>query len=238
MPVYNTEKYVADAIKSVLNQTFRDFELIIINDASPDNSDRVIKQFRDKRIRYFKHKTNNGKCHANNFGIKKARGKYIQIFDSDDIMVNYKLDVQSQILDSGTKLGLVYGNAYKMDAKGNIYAPWNVPFPKKESITDKFNFNKFNLAKLRKRLFIQASTTLFTKKAVKNAGGFDEDLVIAEDWDMWLRIAEKFRVYYLPVPLILYRIHKGSLYQTAKRKGLVKYYNDLVMKKMRERMKR
>ncbi len=236
MPVYNSEKYVAEAIQSVLNQTSRDFELIIVNDASPDNSDKIIKKFKDKRIRYFKHKTNKGKCHSNNFGIKKARGKYLMIFDSDDIMINYKIEVLAKALDLNPGAGLVYSDAWVMNEKGRITGPYSVPLASPRKITGSFRDNKYNAGKMLQRDYIPQGSTMFTKKAIRNVGLFDEEIRVGEDWDMWLRIAEKFKAFYVPVPTYLYRQRKGGLIGTAKRKGLKGYYKKIMLKKRRERL--
>jgi len=87
MSAYNAERYVGEAIKSVLNQTLKNFELIIINDNSKDGTKKEIKKFKDKRIKYFEHSYNKGKSHAVNFAFKITNGKYVCIFDADDIMV-------------------------------------------------------------------------------------------------------------------------------------------------------
>jgi glycosyltransferase involved in cell wall biosynthesis len=240
MPVYNAEKYIEEAIKSVLSQTFRDFELIIVNDASPDNSERIIKGFKDKRIRYFKHKTNKGKCRANNFGMKKAKGKYWQIFDADDLMANYKLAVQKQILDANPKAGLVYGHVLKIDEKGRLIGPWNIPFKRKgtpkHTIMQGFIEKKFDIRKMRMRCCINTSNTLFRKEVIKKVGFFDENLKVAEDWDYFLRTAEKFRIVFYPAVFSLYRIHKKGLYQIAQKKKTAGKYKKIVIEKMKKRL--
>jgi glycosyltransferase involved in cell wall biosynthesis len=238
MPAYNSEKYVAEAIQSILSQTFRDFELIIVNDASPDSSDKIIKKFKDKRIRYFRRKYNKGKCHSNNFGIKKARGKYLMIFDSDDIMVKCKIEVLSRILDENPDAGLVYSDALVCDEEGKILGPYSVPLPKKIRMSGKFKDNKFSLKKMLDRDYIPQGSTMFTKKAIKKVGLFDEEFKIAEDWDMWLRISEKFRVVYAPIPTYIYRRRTGSLIHTPERLKLKKKYKKLVLEKRKKRLAR
>ena len=95
IPVYNTEKYIADTIISCLNQTYTNFELIIVNDGSTDNVESVIERFDDPRIRYFKIK-NSGSCNARNFGLKQIRGKLIQFLDSDDVLDVHKIETQME----------------------------------------------------------------------------------------------------------------------------------------------
>lgn len=238
MPVYNAEKYVADSIKSVLNQTFNDFELIIINDGSTDKSEKIIKQFDDSRIKYFRFNKNKGKCAAVNFCIKKSKGKYLQFFDADDIMLNHKLDLQVQILDSDSTIGLIYSDAWKMSEYGKIIGPYVVPSSTNKKITDSFVYNKFDYEKLKQINYIPACSTMFTKKAVNKAGLFDKRLKAAEDWDMWLRIAEKFKVFYLHVPVYCYRYYGQSLSRRLRKNNEFEQYDNLVREKIRQRQKK
>lgn len=238
MSAYNAERFVAEAIESVLNQTMHNFELIVINDNSKDKTGKIAKSFKDKRIRYFEHKHNKGKSHSVNFAFKKTRGKYACVFDADDVMVNYKLEVSSKVLDKYPEVGLVYGDAWAIDETSEIIGPLSFPSRAKRDIDDQFSDLKFSMAKLRKGAIFSQGSTMFRMDAIRKAGNLDEKLKVAEDWDLWLRIAEKYRFFYLPVPIYLYRVNPQGLFSQAvkgKRHSAAKQY---VLRKMRERQKR
>ncbi len=106
IPTYNRANLVSRAIKSVLNQTYQDFEIIVVDDCSEDNTEEIVKSFNDSRIRYIKHKKNKGGSAARNTGIKRARGKYIAFLDDDDEWLPSKLEKQIMLFE---KLSKHYG---------------------------------------------------------------------------------------------------------------------------------
>ena len=99
MCVYNGSKYISESIKSALNQSFKNFELIIINDGSTDTTEKIVKSFNDRRIRYYYQK-NQGAAASRNYGIKNSRGQYIAILDSDDICLPERLEKQYYFLEN------------------------------------------------------------------------------------------------------------------------------------------
>ena len=101
MPVYNAGRYLSQAVQSILEQTYKDFELIIINDGSTDNSKTVIESFNDNRIRYFENEKNSGIVYSRNKGLKLAKGEYIGMFDADDIAYPEKFEKQIIIAGVG-----------------------------------------------------------------------------------------------------------------------------------------
>jgi glycosyltransferase involved in cell wall biosynthesis len=233
MAAYNVERFVAEAIESVLAQTMKNFELII--DASNDKTGAVIKGYKDQRIRYFEHRQNKGKIHAVNFAFKKARGKYACIFDADDIMVNYKLAVSAKILDRHPECGLVYGDAWIIDEASEIIGPLSFPSRAERNIDDAFPDMSFSIAKLMKGAVFGQGSTLFRMEAIRKVGGLDEKLRVAEDWDLWLRIAEKYKFYYEPVPMYFYRINPQGLFSQALRENNHEKSKQYVIQKMAER---
>jgi len=238
MSAYNAERYIGEAIKSVLDQTLKNFELIIINDNSKDGTKKEIKKFKDKRIKYFEHSYNKGKSHAVNFAFKITKGKYVCIFDADDIMVNYKLEVCSKILDKNPDIGLVYGDAWVIDEESEITGPLFFPSRKKRNIDDPFPDLKFSITKLKKGAVFSQGSTLFRMEAIRKVGGLDEKLMVAEDWDLWIRIAEKYKFYYEPVPMYLYRVNPKGLFSQALKAKTHKSAKQYVIKKMLEREKK
>ena len=240
MPVYNSEKHLLKAMNSVLNQTFDDFELIVVNDGSTDSTEKIVKRLlaHDKRIKYICNKINRGKSHSNNIGIRNAKGEYIQIFDSDDIMINYKLEIQSKILDKYDKVGLVVSDAFFGDDKGRITTYWSIEFSgkKKKRRTEQI-LPDSSLKLLQKTHIFPPCGSLYRKALLEQIGDFDERLTMAEDWDMHLRLSEVTKVYYLPLPAYIYRVRQDSLFHSIEKKGKKKFYDDIVREKMRERKK-
>jgi glycosyltransferase involved in cell wall biosynthesis len=117
MPVFNGERFIADSIMSILNQTFNDFELIIVDDCSTDNTVSIIKEIKDGRIRYVRNFANSGPAISRNVGNSMARGKYIAVIDADDIALPHRLASQFHYLESHPKIGLSgsFGEAISAD---------------------------------------------------------------------------------------------------------------------------
>lgn len=115
MPVYNTEEYVERAINSILGQTEKDFELIIVDDCSTDSSWNVVSKFVDSRIKLFRNDHNIGVAATRNYAIKQSSGKYIAIMDSDDLAPKYRLEREIKYLDENPKMVAVIGNACRID---------------------------------------------------------------------------------------------------------------------------
>lgn len=119
MPAYNAEKFINEAIKSILNQTFTDFEFIIINDGSTDNTEAIILSYTDPRIRYIKNETNLKLIKTLNKGIELAKGKYIIRMDADDISIDKRLELQYQFMENNPKIGASSGLVYSMSEDGS-----------------------------------------------------------------------------------------------------------------------
>jgi glycosyltransferase involved in cell wall biosynthesis len=122
MPAHNCEKYIKVAIESILNQTYKDFELIIINDCSTDNTLKIIQRYKktDKRIQIINNKSNLGSATSRNKGIAKAKGKYIAIQDSDDVSLFERLELEYSFLEKNKDIFLIGGDALKIDETGQI----------------------------------------------------------------------------------------------------------------------
>lgn len=120
MPSYNKEEYIASSIESVINQTFQDFELIIIDDASNDRSVEIIQRYHDKRIRFYQNDKNIGIAQNRNRAIDLAKGSYIALLDADDISTNIRLEKEVEYLDSHPDIAVVFGEFQEIDEKDNI----------------------------------------------------------------------------------------------------------------------
>ena len=138
MPSYNTEKYIADSIESVLNQTYKNWELIIVDDCSTDGTDEIVRRFKDKRIKYIKNKRNYGAAVSRNKALKVAKGKWIAFLDSDDLWNRRKLELQVGFMISNDYL-FSYTNYEEIDMNGNKTGV-KVTGPKRITKRSMFNY--------------------------------------------------------------------------------------------------
>jgi len=195
IPVYNKEKYIIECMESVLSQTYKDYEIVVINDGSTDNTENLL-QFYKSVIRYF-YQENKGVAEARNLGILNARGEYISFLDSDDVWLPSKLEKELGLIERDKEIGLVYSNGYIINEKGkkcNInFFQINTPY------------RKMVLNKLFKNDFIPTSSVLVRKECFQKVGLFNSSLSSAEDYDMWMRISYLYKIDYVDFPLIKYR---------------------------------
>ena len=206
IPAYNHERYVGEAIRSVLDQTFSDFELIIINDGSTDNTESEILKFKDDRIRYYSQE-NRGLSATLNRGIGLARGEYFDFLPSDDAFYPEKLEVQLRVFEGNPELGVVFSYPQLVDVEGREIkddpaALWPiVPYETKEEI----------FPALFERNFLSAPTALIRMDCFKKVGLFDEFLKYAQDYDLWMRILKYYDTRLIKQPLVRYRWHGENL---------------------------
>jgi len=185
--IYNSDKTLSTMIDSVLNQTYKEFELILINDGSTDNSLDIIKEFAKKDIRIvIIDKKNSGLTKSLNIGLKKANGKYIARIDADDIWYPTKLEKQVEFLEQNQDYTLI-GTAYnEIDDNGKIiYKKQRIPL----LITDeeiRENIVKFNP-------FFHSSV-MFRKKVLETIGFYNEEFKYTQDYEYWVRIMSKYKV--------------------------------------------
>jgi len=197
MPVYNGEKYIAEAIESILNQTFKDFELLIINDCSTDETVSIINRYKDKRIRLIHNDTNIGLARVRNVGIQKAKGKYIAWLDSDDISLNTRLEKQVSLLEKNPSIGMC-GTWVK--TIGNAEHIWQYP-------TDS---DIIKSTMLFHNCFATSSVMLRKELLDKHEYLFDLDYPPAEDYDLWEKISHDYDVANIPEILTYYRLHSSQ----------------------------
>jgi glycosyltransferase involved in cell wall biosynthesis len=199
IPAYNHEQYVGEAIQSVLDQTFQDFELIIINDGSTDGTESEILKFRDDRIRYYQQE-NRGLSATLNRGIGLATGGYFNFLPSDDAFYTEKLEMQLRIFEKDAGLGLVFAYPQLIDATGkeikdDPVTDWAaVPYETKEEI----------FPALFERDFLSAPTALIRMECFERVGLFDTSLKTAQDYDMWMRILKYYDLRLIKKPLLKY----------------------------------
>jgi len=187
IPLYNKEKHILRAINSVLNQNYQNFEIIIVNDGSTDNSAEIVKQIKNKKIKLFQQE-NKGVSAARNKGIELSQRKYIAFLDADDIWEPFFLDLILDLINTYPKAA-AYGTAWEFK-KNNFEksAKFNyVPADTKDLIKDYFK------AAFEGSL-LWSSATVVKKKIYQNIEMFDEKLTHGEDLDMWFRIAKNYNI--------------------------------------------
>ncbi|MFZ5437830.1 MAG: glycosyltransferase family 2 protein [Patescibacteria group bacterium] len=194
MPVYNSEKYLSEAIESILDQTFENFEFIIVDDGSTDNSLKIINQYQDSRIKVIKHKINKGLIYSLNEGFKEASGKYIARMDADDISVKTRFVKQVKFLEKNKDIAIL-GSWIKNF--GNKNYVW-------ETIT---NPNLIRARMLFESCLAHPSVIIRKKDLVTNNLSYDPKYKYAEDFALWVKSAEKIKITNYPEILLHYRTH-------------------------------
>lgn len=204
IPLYNKEKHIKATIESALGQTFRDFEIIIVNDGSTDGSSDVVENFKDSRIKLFSIE-NQGVSHARNFGIDKATSDLIVFLDADDIWRNDHLENLKSLYNVFPHCGL-YATAY-LQKKGKVIIPSvykNVPSEGQWQgiVTDYFESSTINS-------IAWTSAVMIPKYILENVGTFDENITLGagEDIDLWLRIALEHPVAFSNKVTSIYNLH-------------------------------
>jgi glycosyltransferase involved in cell wall biosynthesis len=211
MPAYNAASTIGAAIRSVLAQTRSDFELLVVDDGSVDDTIAVVARFEDdERVRLFRQQ-NTGPGAARNRAINSGAGRYISMLDSDDLWLPAYLETMAGILDDNPDVGLAYTDAWILDdATGRIRrtSAMHYQHPPRDPPRDPLDF----LALLLKRgNFVFTSTTV-RRSVLEQVGLFEAALKPAEDYGLWLRIvAHGFRAARTPGNLAVYRKHPGSL---------------------------
>lgn len=204
IPAYNAEKTILKTIKSVLEQTFQDFEIIVINDGSKDKTVEITESIQDKRINIFSYE-NRGLPTARNRGISRSNGEFIAFLDADDLWTKDKLEMQLTTLKQNPKAGLAYSWTCFMDVDQKGEAISFLPSPE-------YAFAGNVYQQLLIGDFIHSgSNTLIRCQAIQAAGEFEPTLKSCEDWDYWLRIAARFNFVVVPKYQILYRRTPGAM---------------------------
>ncbi|MFA5290708.1 MAG: glycosyltransferase [Candidatus Paceibacterota bacterium] len=200
MSVYNGEPFLREAVDSILAQTFTDFEFIIVDDCSTDDSLKTLRSYRDPRIKILESSVNQGIPRQVNRGIAEARGKYIARMDSDDISLPDRFQKQYDFLESHPDFGLLGGEIEKIDRAGQfIGISWNFSAPAEEVPIVLLFTNYF------------AQPTVMIRRDALPEGPYREKFIVSSDYDLWTRIADNWQVWNLPETLIKYRDHGGNI---------------------------
>jgi glycosyltransferase involved in cell wall biosynthesis len=225
MPTYNRSHLISRAIKSVLGQTFRNFELIVINDGSTDETEKAVRRFKDKRIIYIKRK-HAGVSAARNVGLAHALGEYIAYLDDDDCYYSCHLKALSRFLDRHKEMGLVY-------SKSHVIFDDMSKKPRGEP--------EYEKKKLEYRCLWGVNSVMHRRDCIEKSGNFDERLQRGEDWDLWLRVGDAYQIKRIPRFTTSRSYHGGNTtvqqdsggsfgiivekrFRQAKKNGLISWY--------------
>ena len=209
MPVYNAEKYVGEAIESILTQTFRDFEFLILNDGSKDNSADLIREYakKDKRIIFYDYKENTGLVDTLNKGIEKAIGKYIARMDNDDISLSDRLEKQVAFMEKNEDVGIcgTWFTSFEHGIKNTLTV---IKQPEQDS--------DIKIAIFHSCAF--GHPTVMAKTVLLKQNRYDENFYPGEDYELWSRLIPLTKFYNIQESLLLYRLHETNITRTVSTK--------------------
>lgn len=223
MNCYNSDRFLREALQSVLDQTFPHWEIIFWDNRSTDTSAAIVKSFTDDRIKYFYAPEHTGLGEARNFALLKCSGEFVAFLDCDDIWLPGKLEQQVRIMEDQPDINLLYANYYQLDMETNRRKLWLRGKQPEGNIFEEFlDFNtKYAIGILTVLIRRQAFSRLKTL--------FDENLSLAEDYDLFMRILAGSHAGYLPEPVAVYRVHP-NMTSYALRDGWVSEYTYIVEK--------
>ncbi|MEM6752982.1 MAG: glycosyltransferase [Cyanobacteria bacterium P01_C01_bin.38] len=217
VPAYNSQNTISETITSVLQQTFSDFELIVINDGSTDGTLEILSGVKDARLKVYSY-PNGGLPTARNRGILRARGEFISFIDADDLWTPDKLELQLQALQKNPQAGVAYSWTICMGNNGKSFHP---------GVSESFQGNVYHNL-LIGNFIASGSNVLIRKQAIESVGYFDESLKSCEDWDYWLRLAPKWDFVVVAKPQIIYRLSSGAM---SSKLDVMEKYQTLVLNK-------
>lgn len=215
IPTYQRPNILGRAIESVLGQTFQDFEIIVIDDASKDHTEEVVGRFLKKRVKFYQHESQKGGGAARNTGLRHAIGEYIAFLDDDDEWYPEKLEMQVQLLEkSSTEIGGIYTGHHKIDSVSGEILKVGKPQKRGNLYPEIFKANWLGTT----------SSLLLKRECFEKVGEFDESLQSFQDYDMWIRMAKFFHFDFILQPLVKYYVHDVKIWNNldALEKGLAR----------------
>lgn len=200
IPAFNASKTIKATLKSVIDQSFEDFEIIVINDGSTDDTLEVVNEIGDQRIKTFTY-SNGGLATARNRGISHATGDYVAFLDADDLWTKDKLESQVEALENNSDAGLAYSLSYYLNEDGKSYHIGSKLSPEGDVYAHILVSNFLD----------SGSSPLVRKTVIDSIGLFDSTISGAADWDYWIRIAAKWPFVLIPERQIFYRQSGSSM---------------------------
>lgn len=216
IPSYNHDKYVTEAIQSVLNQTFQDFEIVITDDGSKDKTVEKIKEFKDPRVKLFCFEKNKGAAVAANNCLKNSKGEFIAMLSSDDVFLPDKLEKEVKFLNEHPNIGAVFTNLIPIDEEGKEIDD--------EKIFDRRYFEKENRSRYEWLNFffkgknaLAHPSVLIRRECYDKVGFYNERYAQIPDWDLWVRLCMNYEIHILTERLLKIRILKNKANASAER---------------------
>ena len=209
IPTYNRESFIEETIESVLNQTFKDFEIIVVDDGSTDNTKEKLKRFGTK-IKLIEQK-NSERAVSRNNGVKNSNSEYIAFLDSDDIWIKDKLEKQVNILNTRPNVILAYGQCLRINEKSK---------PIKIAKRQLNGFSGRVYENLLLRNFITSPTPLVRREYFNKTSGFQSQYIPYEDWEYWIRFSLMGDFHFIEEPVAYYRVHKEQSVQNTNAKKI------------------
>ena len=200
MSVYNGEKYLHEAINSILNQTFEDYEFLIINDGSNDNTEEILQSYDDQRIRIVNNGKNIGLTKSLNKGLKIARGQYVARMDADDVSYPERLEMQYKHVNNDKNLAICASYHEEIDETGNLI----------ETIKPNLEPEQLYYFLTFSNRFLHSSV-LMRKDIISKVGGYDESIKRTQDYDLWYRVSRVAKINVIDKVLVKHRVHKESI---------------------------
>lgn len=230
IPSYNCEAYIAETINSILNQTFKDIELIIVDDGSTDKTREIVTAY-GSSVRLIT-QTNTRVCAARNRGIREAKGEFICLMDHDDYWYPEKLDRQLEEFKKHPDAGVVYSSFIRWHNGPNENFPAPTSFDLKSYPDDiDPDFSGWIYHQLLLDCWMLTSTAMFRAEVFKRCGMFDEALPYSEDWELWIRISREYPMIQLCRPTTLYRQHPQQGYRIVRS---IDYRTELLIKSVKK----
>ena len=210
MPVYNAEAYVGCALRSLQNQTLKDFELIVVDDGSTDDTAHIVSEFDDPRITLLRLETNGGGAAARNHALKKARAPLVAQFDADDVAWPQRLEAQAAFLDRHPDVDVVGSQIRVIDNSGGVVGRRSYPQSTAAIMRAMPRYNP-----------MAHPTVMIRTGVLVDAAGYDERVSAAQDYALWSKLARRGAVFVnLPATLVDYRVHKSATKRMRLRESL------------------
>lgn len=208
IPTYKSQDFVVDAVKSVLAQTYAQYEVIVIDDGSTDGTKDMLRRFCSQIV--YLRQENRGPSAARNAGIRIANGAYICFLDADDLWTPDKLEIQTAFMEQNRSIGLLFSDHEEFDREKILSRSFLAEKTFRSEIISHRPIREA-FAKLVIENFISTPTVMVRRECLEKAGLFDESIRSVEDRDMWLRVSAHFGIACLPLILCKKRIHKGNI---------------------------
>ncbi len=217
IPTYNYGRFIAEAIGGALGQTLEPIEIIVVDDGSTDDTEKVVREFGD-RVRYIRQE-NAGVCAARNRGVAESSGEYIAFLDADDIWLPEKLEKQIAKFAEDRDIGLVHCGMREFDGETGDTIQLHLDGGEGSVANDLLLWEKPGVN-------VSGTVIVVTREAFEKSGGFDTEMKVGEDWDFCYRVAREYKVGFVQESLVDYRSHSASAHRNVAEmeRGMTRFY--------------